>query len=105
MYAMFERICGVRGEVEKAIAPPRGLPKDLSVITKIVRDYDGTDGHSDTWLTGAELQDLVDWVEKNYDSMFQHERVGYLCGNTFRIGDGSVAKEIEDVRFICWFNN
>lgn len=103
-YKLFERICGVRGEISNAIAPPRGLPKDISEITKIIREWDGIDGHSDTYLTKIELNALIEWMEKDTPH-WQHEELGYLTGNTFLQYLGSNPPQFTDVRFICWFDN
>src|SRR6266853_264838 len=83
-YQLFTRICGVRGyEGVIPIDQPRGLPSDLSEITRIEVDYDGPDGHSHTWLNRQELNDLIKWHEELYtkhDRFFQaqHEKWGYM---------------------------
>ena len=100
---VFERICGVRGEVKNAIAAPRGLPKNLNIVTQMMVDEWDSDGHDHTWLTAKELDGLIDWVEKHIDNMWQHHHLGYLAGNMFASESRPV--EIEDVRFICWFDN
>lgn len=102
-YLLFEKICGVRGEIENAIAAPRGVPDDISIVTKLCNEYDGIDGHSHTWLNAVELDNLISWYEKHPhgDSLFQYQHFGYLNGGMFshRIPD------FEDCRFICWFDN
>ncbi len=104
-YRLFERICGVRGDVAYAIDKPRGLPADLNIVTKLDYEQWDTDAHSATWLTKDELNELINWVEKSYDNMFQHEQMGYLNGCNFLQYPESHPKEFEDVRFICWFDN
>lgn len=103
-YAIFERICGVRGEVSEAIAPPRGLPSDLSPVTAACYAKEKIDSHDATWLTKEELCDLIKWVEMK-EPMFQHRQLGYLTGNSFHLHPNSNPAEITDVRFICWFDN
>lgn len=99
-YKLFERICGVRGDLKNAIAPPRGLPENLSVVTKVC--YDIEDHHTPTWLTAQELDDLIRWADReDKNALFQHKEFGYLCGNMFVERDPA----FEDVRFICWFDN
>lgn len=108
-YQIFERICGVRGDEKEAIAPPRGLPHDMSAVTRACyeHEHEHRDAHSMTWLTGQEFSDLIDWVEAGNAgpglASFQHHYVGYLTGNNFT--SDNTPKEIQDVRFICWFDN
>jgi hypothetical protein len=111
-YAVFERICGVRGDVRNAIAPPRGLPLDMSEITLLCYHHDQAGAHSETWLSGKEFDDLIKWVERNPDGtphknadrcFYQHRQIGYLFGCCF--GRDNRENGIEDVRFVCWFDN
>lgn len=114
-YALFTRICGVRMREDSTIQPiskPRGLPDDISDITRIEWEFDG--GHSATWLNREELCALIDWHEEYIESInpgygytAQHHQWGYMTGNDFlsNPGTGSNPKEYEDVRFICWFDN
>ncbi len=102
-YTLFERICGVRGEPENAIAIPRGLPENLSIVTAVCYAKEKPDAHSCTWLDRRELCDLIDW--ENSRRSFPHHQFGYLTGNSFHLHPGSNPPEIEDVRFICWFDN
>lgn len=104
-YQLFERICGVRGEAENAIAPPRGLPDDLSIVTKVCRVYDGCDAHSETWLDQMELCALIKFHETFTKGMAQFDHWGYLNGNSFDLSTYGHPVEITDVRFICWFDN
>lgn len=105
-YALFERICGVRGEVEKAFAPPRGLPNDLNIVTQVCYNKQHRDAHSMTWLSKDEFCELITYAETAIPGleMFQHKHIGYLTGNSFNLHPGSNPKEITDVRLICWFD-
>ena len=103
-YRLFERICGVRGDVELAIDKPRGIPADLNIVTELdYKRWEG-DSHSATWLTKEELNELIEWAE-NLDPLWQHKQLGYLNGSNFLQYPESHPKEFEDVRFICWFDN
>jgi len=107
-YCLFEKICGVRGDVSKAIAPPRGLPDDCSQITKICANYDGSDGHSHTWLSKDEFLGLIHWMENlpcGEPYLWQYNELGYLNGDSFLCDGKSNAPEFTDCRFICWFDN
>lgn len=50
-YALFERLAGVRGEVENAISAPRGLPPDFDIADKSASIYHEID--SDEALDAA----------------------------------------------------
>lgn len=108
-YKLFEKICGVRGEVKNAIAPPRGLPDDASVVTKLCYQYE--DSHSATYLTQAEFVHLIKWYDDFMRTReagwysWEHQCLGYITGNSFDLGHGGHPPEIQDVRFICWFDN
>lgn len=104
-YALFERIAGVRGRIANAIAGPRGLPEDLSSVTVACYLKEQVDAHSETWLNKEEFCGLIEWAEKQTRNLYQAYQIGYLTGNSFRLHPGSNPPEIEDVRFICWFDN
>ena len=116
-YAMFEKMAGVTGDVRKAIAPPRGLPADISSATRFCADYDGPDGHSHSWLSSDEILELVEWCERELKPYrakfmnrwdFESETGSYLFGNSwagFKKYPGDRPKGVEDVRFVFWFDN
>lgn len=56
-YAMFEILAGVRGDDDKAIFPPRGLPSDMSYLGK--ENFEDEELHSLTWLTWDEFAAAV----------------------------------------------
>lgn len=107
-YGLFAKICGVRNNSERFITPiaePRGLPPDISELTKICWDEDG--GHTPTWLTGEELE-LVIFFHENYTESITHlKEWGYLNGNGFDVKKypESHSPKIEDCRLVCWFDN
>lgn len=110
-YAMFEKMAGVRGDIENAISPPKGIPDDVSVVVRAYLEYWKGDGHSHSWLAGQEIKDLEMWLEakekeNNPKEHFYPEKIwGYVLGN----GYGDYHKHpdplIEDVRFVFWFDN
>lgn len=116
-YRLFEKMAGVRGEVENAIAPPRGMPLDASVVTRFCCDDYGVDGHSHSWLNAQEIAELSNWGEDNLKPCGSHYRTGwdmewafgcYLLGNSFA-GFVKYPNErpvgLEDIRFVFWFDN
>lgn len=114
-YDLFSKIAGVRnyGNEIKPITLPRGLPLDVSQMTKLHSDYDGIDGHSHTWLNADEIKELVSWVESNtrdnnWIGEWEHRELGYLFGNgwgEWKQYPDSYPNFIEDIRFVCWFDN
>ena len=108
-YNLFSRIAGVRNYDEiEPISTPKGLPTDLSVTTKFCADHRGVDGHSHTWLDADEIQALMETDFIIEDRDFEHKELGYLFGNgweSWKQYPRDYPKEIEDIRFICWFDN
>jgi hypothetical protein len=106
-YWLFGLLADVRNyEDEKPISQPRGLPDDVSAITRIDRESWGVDGHSDSWLSGTEIEQVVEaWTAKR-----GHERcrqIGYIL--RFPWDDllelHERYEQIEDVRWVFWFDN
>jgi hypothetical protein len=57
-YSLFALLADVRNRAgNKPISAPRGLPKDVSLVTKNISDHWGEDGHSHSWFTIKELMD------------------------------------------------
>ena len=62
-YRLFCKMAGVRssschGEPNEPISTPRGVPGDISVVTKISLDRWSADGHSHSWLNAAEIAEV-----------------------------------------------
>ena len=57
-YKVFEKMAGVRGDVTNAISTPKGLPDDISVITKMDVDKDA---HNQSWLSLDEFKELYEY--------------------------------------------
>lgn len=120
-YALFERMAGVRGDVHNAIAPPRGLPDDATVVTKLASDDMGSDGHSHSWLSSAEVVVLDDWLGEQEEKLkpewpgynLEHAILHtYLFENGFagfvrypKDGKRVRALGLADFRFVFWFDN
>jgi hypothetical protein len=109
-YKLFEKMAGVRGLVKRAISPPKGLPNDITPITKYDFEMWGEDAHTPSWLGAKEIERLIDWGEENYLSSkrdFEYETFGYLFGNSFMIlkYPRDTPKGLTDVRFVFWFDN
>ena len=115
-YHLFARMANVRNYYGiEAIDEPRGLPADISEMTRFCRDYDGADGHSDSYLSGAEVDALCTWQDKQRVAeckddkwySFEHSQVGYIFGNGWDVKKypDSYPKGVEDARLVFWFDN
>lgn len=109
-YSLFARIANVRNYYENAIEPiskPKGLPEDISKTTKLCFAYWEDDAHDTTWLNAGEIEQMCKFAEAE-DKLFEHKQLGYLFENGW--GDWkdypkSYPSFIQDIRFICWFDN
>lgn len=110
-YSLFEKMAGVRGDINKAISPPKGLPDDISIITKLDADRWGIDGHHHSWLSSSEFKVLYNShkTRVSTDNWWDIvEQYGFLFGQDFESfspGAESFPKEIEDFRLVFWFDN
>jgi hypothetical protein len=111
-YELFARMANVRnnGSIEP-ISEPRGLPEDITFTTRYDRNWDGVDGHSDSWLSAKEVADLGKWVEAKRKEFapkvwysFEHHDVGYIFGNGWDDCERR-PKGYEDARLVFWFDN
>lgn len=110
-YKYFAKMANVRNYDEiEPISEPKGLPFDITEVTKFDADKWGSDAHSASWLGAEELVELEEFVleDRKGDPWFENKTWGYLFGNTW----GGFAKYpedrpegLEDVRFVFWFDN
>lgn len=115
-YRLFAKMAGVRN-YENEIVPisePKGLPKDLTLVTAKDAEEWGVDGHSHSWLDKHEIARLAEWCHERVemDHMRRDLEYGvlhsYLFGNSYA-GPSKWPEEqpawLEDVRFVFWFDN
>lgn len=110
-YELFEKIAGVRGGVADAIAEPRGVPDDATFMTRLHEAQKPEDWHTKTWLTASEIEAVAEWDRQRYAARGCGKVLpwrGYLFGNLFeyfiRCPD-DYPPELEDLRFVIWFDN
>jgi hypothetical protein len=111
-YALFAKMANVRNchrEIEP-ISEPKGLPDDMTFLTRFDRNNWEGDAHSDSWLNIHEIKQLYEWLETNKQmEWFKHyDQFGYCFGNlwtTLLEYPDDMAEGLEDVRFIFWFDN
>lgn len=113
-YGLFAKMAGVRdcpAWKTEPISAPKGVPHDMSIVTAISHENWMDDGHSHSWLDAQEICALEDWYrekiqgewEDRFDSQF-----GCLFGNQwsdFVRYRNEVPEQIEDIRFVFWFDN
>jgi len=106
-YELFGIMAGVRRQDEEPIVPPRGLPDDMTLITRMDADEWKYDGHSYSWFGPEEIKTLSKWMVAQRDDWpsydLEHGWVGYLFGNGWSSWEEN--PQIEDIRFIFWFDN
>lgn len=112
-------MAGVRGSVNNSISPPKGLPDDISRVTKIDSDhwFNEIGAHSPSWLSSSEFKEMYNFHKALYaqeDPILNgwwktdEEQHGYLFENgfeSFEPGSEGYLKEIEDFRLVFWFDN
>ena len=103
-YDLFSKLAGVRGnDYDIAIAPDRGLPDDVSMVTAISRKTWGKDAHSCSYITSEEFMELFKRVSNKH-----HFYKNFLFGNLymdFFSEAGIFPEELEDFRFVFWFDS
>lgn len=114
-YLLFSKMAGVRGSREDAIASPRGVPADITTVTKMDLDSWGGDGHSHSWLASEEVIELCKWARE----LHAEDRLSHLfecildfgfCFGGYWSGfhDEDFRGEVpglQDFRFVFWFDN
>ena len=106
-YSLFEKMAGVRGDIENAISSPKGFPNDASYITERSYKSEVSYAHSVSWLNVKEINELSEWIQSQPgDGLSNDLEHGilhtYLEGNSFC---GDFPDWIKDVRFVFWFDN
>ena len=118
-YELFALMANVRnrdGQV-KPIATPKGIPDDITTITRLAYAGWGEDAHSASWLSNFEVSQLRDeWERRGHGFKgahdFEHDFFGYVEGISWvslqkwpEEHGNSIYAWIEDFRFVFWFDN
>ena len=115
-YALFDRLSHVRGYNYEGIAKNRGIPTDASAVTRVHFNSWGQDAHSEGYLTSEEIKDFIPiWNSqtRRYDHpqnlpFFYAEDLRYFFGNGYDnwySEKENIPEEIQDFRFIFWYDN
>lgn len=109
-YGLFAKMANVRNDEREPIEPiclPKGLPEDITLVTKI--DHERDNYHDESWFNLKEIEKLNKWWDEDFltkdvpGSWFE-EYFGYLFGNTF-CKHTLELNNLTDVRFVFWFDN
>lgn len=111
-YKLFSVMAGVRDDCVTndwgLICAPKGLPDDLSIVTKFCADYWGDDGHTHSWFNAKEIDKVIKLHEEMCEvSFLVYKQWGYLLGNgweSFGKYSEDYPEEIEDIRLVFWFD-
>ena len=116
-YAMFTYLAGVRpgraGEDDfEPISEPRGLPEDATFMTQYhANEIWGFDGHSHSWINADEIIEYEAFLDRKgwlYPKGGFSPITGYLFGNNwggFKKYPEDYPDDLEDIRFVFWFDN
>jgi len=121
-YAVFTKMAGVRdsGLSIEPISLPKGLPINISFTTRFHTEYLGDDGHSHSWLSYVEMQELLrffkdeldgacPWGSRREDNSHKWDDFGiWLFGNSisgFGEHPKSYPEKLEDIRMVFWFDS
>lgn len=110
-YRLIALVTGVRNETNRIrpLVAPRGLPADLSEITRICREQDaGNAIKGETWLTGTEFAELQKrWTELNPDQSQLDTDFEERVFGTYGPGGSAIADHqgFDDVRIVFWVDD
>ena len=105
---LFAKMANVRNWEGSGIEPislPKGIPSSITFSTGYDLNLWGRDAHSDSYLTSSEVRILLDWYKQDHK---WSELFGYLFGNSyayFEEGSSSYPANLQDFRFVFWFDN
>ena len=103
-YVLFGFLAGIRCD-EQAF-PVRGLPADLSVVTRLEADRWDCDGHTHSLIDIKEITRTILKFPKMFAKYYGGSK--YLFGNGFEnflVNRDEYPQDIEDVRWVFWFDN
>lgn len=112
-YRMFGYLAGVRNNFVKPVAYPKGIPDDISIVTrKLYEDWEGT-RHTESWLGMEETEIFKELVIKDPEICINNLNIeekffgNFLFGNTWDTESLEELKHlgIEDARIVFWFDS
>ena len=117
-YTLFGFMAGVRDSTVEPVAEPKGLPSDTTKVTRLDYEHNKEDWHTPSWLSTAEIVELQHRLYNYYytveDKSLKFEYDLNYMFNTYLFENGftswyeyptSNVMNIQDVRFVFWFDN
>ena len=112
-YRLFSIVAGIRSEttgIRRPLAAPRGLPPDLSEVTRISYGLDKDNGSlkGETWLGADEFVRLQErWNELNPGLGSLEKDFEETVFSTYGPGGTAIATHngFEDARVVFWFED
>lgn len=120
-YEVFSKMAGVRSckGSPNPISLPKGLPKDVTFMTKFHSDYLDEDGHSHSWFNYDEILELLEFFNnklgykpwgdyKEKENRKWNDLGIWIFGNSisgFRKYPADYPETLQDIRLIFWFDN
>jgi len=116
-YRLFGKMAGVRDTSQDPISPPKGIPEDITTVTRVDLERYGNDGHHHSWFSYEEIVALDAWLAeqpKLRESALENDlecdilNWTFLFGNSFsglKKSPQDFPKSVTDVRMVFWFNN
>tara|TARA_R110000851_G_scaffold328632_1_gene499672 strand:+ start:39 stop:452 length:414 start_codon:yes stop_codon:yes gene_type:complete len=109
-YELFNKMAGVGDSYNHLpIREPRGIPDDSTFLTQF--DYIQWEGNSNnpSWFNAKDIAKIISWLRLN-DDTWQREidSFGFLFSTgweSFYNYPKDRSPDIEDIRFIFWFDN
>ena len=103
-YELFGIMAGVRGD-ETPVAHPRGIPEDATTLTKFSYAQWDCDAHHPSHLDSLEVTEVIKrFFQKSIWD--QTDWFGFLFGGSWSgFHEYPEDGEVEDFRFIFWFDN
>lgn len=108
-YYLFGKMAGIRVN-NGPISEPKGISADISLITKLSLKEWESDAHSISWFDVVEIGILEDDLLNNTSQDLEYDilKGTYLFGNSFsgfKEYPEQYPEELQDVRFVFWFDN
>ena len=111
-YSLFNKIAGINTEhySEDILVPLKGMPEDVSLVPLRYFQNLHEDAHSATWFSQSEIKELIDWMKRKgrYTCSDIDQTFGYVFGQYWSNALSHkeyIPKDLEDVRFVFWFDN
>lgn len=111
-YSMFAKLAGVRdcGAEPDKIDDPRGLPTDITEMTRIHAQRWEGDAHSHSWVNSQEYAKVMNAIRAEISDVRLERRLDrvWLFGNSFydfHQYRESFPEFVEDFRMVFWFDN